>query len=160
MKKKLKKLRKQINLFVFICIGSLVLSNTFADDEFWLLTKTEYALLDVENSVDEKLNYSLNSGPKINLVYPNIIEKVDAPVNIFIKFENSPEGSEPDMDTLVVKLKGLITLDITKRVEKFIEGYELNIKNAQIPKGRHKILIMIMDINYNYSERLITFTVS
>ena len=63
-------------------------------------------------------------------------------------------------DTLIVKLKGLITLDITKRVEKFIEGYELNIKNAQIPKGKHKILIMIMDINYNYSERLITFTVS
>ena len=160
LKKKLKKLRKQINLFVFICISTLVLSNAFADDEFWLLTETEYALLDIENSIDEKLNYSLNTGPKINLVSPNIIEKVDAPVNIFIKFENSPEGSEPNMDTLIVKLKGLITLDITKRVEKFIEGYELNIKNAQIPKGKHKILIMIMDINYNYSERLITFTVS
>ena len=160
LKKRLKKLRKQINLFVFLCIASLVLSNTFADDEFWLLTETEYALLDVENSIDEKLNYSLNTGPKINLVSPNIIEKVDAPVDIFIKFEKSPEGSEPNMDTLIVKLKGLITLDITKRVEKFIDGYELNIKNAQVPKGKHKILIMIMDINYNYSERLITFTVS
>ena len=74
LKKRLKKLRKQINLFVFLCIGSLVLSNTFADNEFWLLTETEYALLDVENSIDEKLNYSLNTGPKINLVSPNIID--------------------------------------------------------------------------------------
>ena len=85
LEEEIKKLRKQINLFVFICIGSLVLSNTFADDEFWLLTESEYALLDVENSIDEKLNYSLNTGPKINLVSPSIVEKVDAPVNIFNK---------------------------------------------------------------------------
>ena len=64
------------------------------------------------------------------------------------------------MGTLIVKMKGLITLDITKRLEKYIEGYELNIQNAQIPRGKHKILIMIMDINNNYSEKLITFTVS
>ena len=160
LKKKLKKLRKQIKLFLFFCLSGLFLSNTVTADEFWLLTENEYALLDIENSFDEKLNYSLSAGPKISLISPNVIEKVNTPVNISIKFENSPEGNEPDMGTLIVKMKGLITLDITKRLEKYIEGYELNIQNAQIPRGKHKILIMIMDINNNYSEKLITFTVS
>ena len=160
LKKKLKKLRKQIKLLIFFCFGNLIFFNAAASDELWLLTEAEYALLQVEKSIDEKLNYSPNDGPKISLLSPNIIEKVNTPVDILIKFGNSSHGNEPNMDTLIVKMKGLITIDITKRIEKYIEGYELNIKNAQIPKGRHKILIMIMDVDNNYSERLITFMVS
>ena len=38
------------------------------------------------------------------------------------------------MNSLIVKMKGLITLDITKRVEKFIDGTNLNIEEANIPK--------------------------
>ena len=160
LRKKLEKLKKQIKFSVFFCFGVLALNNIVSANEFWLLTETEYKFLEVENSIDEKLNYSFNTGPKISLISPNIIEKVDTPVNIFIKFENNPNGIRPNMDTLIVKMKGLITLDITKRVKKYIEGYELNIKEAKIPKGRHKILITIMDVDNNYSERLITFTVS
>ena len=64
------------------------------------------------------------------------------------------------MGSLIVHMKGFITLDITKRVEKYINGKELNIEDAKIPKGKHNILIMIMDMQENYSERLISFVVN
>ena len=73
LRKKLEKLRKQIKFSVFFCFGVLALNNTVSANEFWLLTDTEYKLLEVENSIDEKLNYSLNTGPKISLISPNIV---------------------------------------------------------------------------------------
>ena len=57
-------------------------------------------------------------------------------------------------------MKGLITIDITKRVIKFINGNELNIHGANIPKGRHNILFMIVDEANQYSEKLISFKVT
>ncbi len=128
--------------------------------DFWLISDNEYLSLKVDDSLDLKLSTSYDKGPKITLVSPNISKKITAPVNISLRFENSPTGIEPNMDSLIVQMKGLITLDITKRIKKYIKGRELNIENAKIPKGRHNIVFMIMDQEMNYSERLLSFRIN
>ena len=160
LKKKLRKLKKQISFLIFvITLTTITFANSYGSD-FWLISENEYLSLKVNNSIDQKLSYLANKGPKITLVSPNIAEKIFTPVNISLRFENSPNGIEPNMDSLVVQMKGLIILDITKRIKQFIKGKELNIENAKIPKGRHNIVFMIMDEEMNYSERLLSFKVN
>lgn len=159
LKKKLRKLKNQISFTLVTILLTSLFCTVANGSEFWLISENEYSLLKVDNTLDLKLGLAYNKGPKINLIEPNINNAVLAPVNIYIKFEKSPSGSKPQMNTLIVKMKGIISLDITKRVEKFINGTELNIENANIPRGKHNILIMIMDADNNYSERLISFIV-
>ena len=159
LKRKLKKQKKQINSFLTLLLLALFFfTNSYAED-FWLISEKEYASLKTNESFEQQLNSSSSIGPKIILVSPNIVEKISAPVHIYLKFDNSSSGIEPNMDSLIVHMKGLISLDITKRVEKYIDGKELNIEDAKIPKGRHNIHIMIMDMMDNYSDRLISFVV-
>ena len=159
LKKRLRKHKKQTNFFlIFLLLTIFFSANSYAED-FWLISEEEYSSLKVDESFNQQLSYSANNGPRITLVSPNIVDKVSAPVNIFLKFDSSPTGIEPNMGSLIVHMKGFITLDITKRVEKYINGKELNIEDAKIPKGKHNILIMIMDLQENYSERLISFIV-
>ena len=160
MKKKLRKLKKQISFALATFLAATFVNVVAYGSDFWLISDNEYLSLKVDDSLDLKLSTSYDKGPKITLVSPNIAEKISAPVNINLIFENSPTGIEPNMDSLIVQMKGLITLDITKRVKKYIKGKELNIENAKIPKGRHNIVFMIMDQEMNYSERLLSFKIN
>jgi len=160
LKKKLRKLKNQISFYIASILLTTFVCAVANGSEFWLISDNEYSLLEVDNTLDLKLSSNYDKGPKITLVSPNIAEKISAPVNIYLKFENSPNGIEPDMDSLIVQMKGLVTLDITERVKPFIKGQEINIENAKIPKGRHNIVFMIMDLEMNYSERLLSFRVN
>ena len=160
LKKKLRKLKNQISISIATILLTTFVCAVANGNEFWLISENEYSSLEVDNNLDLKLSSIYDKGPKITLVSPNIAEKISAPVNIYLRFENSPNGIEPDMDSLIVQMKGLITLDITKRIKPFIKGKEINIENAKIPNGRHNIVFMIMDLEMNYSERLLSFIIN
>lgn len=159
LKKKLKKQQKAVSFLLIIALANIIYFAQAESSDFWLISESEYNTLRPENTFIENLSYGSDNGPRINLIQPKITDKVSTPVNIYLRFEDSPTGSRPNMNSLIVKMKGLITLDITKRVEKFIDGTNLNIEEANIPKGKHNILIMIMDMDHNYSERLISFVI-
>ena len=159
-----KKLRKRHNnsklllclLLIFFNSNSLLLA-----DNAWLITPNEYLLLGkgVSDNV-ELLNNNDANGPIIVLAKPKITDKVLAPVNITINFLPGKSDALPNMESLTVLLKGLITIDITNRIKPYINGNILEITDAKIPKGKHKILFMIQDNEENYSERLIKFKIS
>lgn len=161
-KKKLKK-HSSSNFFSFITFGLLLLFNTeiIQAEDFWIISDDEYSQIrSIDQDFGENLSSTISNGPIIKIVEPKKIEKVISPVSIKLQFLPSINGHQPNMKSLIVHMKGLITLDITKRVEKFIKGNEINIKDANIPKGRHKILFMIVDEANQYSEKLVSFKVS
>ena len=111
LKKKLRKLKNKISLSLATILLTTFFCAVANGNEFWLISENEYSSLEVDNTLDFKLGSTYDKGPKITLVSPNIAEIVSAPVNIYLRFENSPNGIEPDMDSLIVQMKGLITLD-------------------------------------------------
>ena len=160
-KKRSKKLNSNYLSCIVFCLFFTFSFSSVNADEFWLLSNDEYnQIKSLDTNFAENLSTSITNGPVIKIVEPKVIEKVSSPVNIKLQFLPSSNGYLPNMKSLIVHMKGLITLDITQRVEKFIKGNEIYIKDANIPKGRHKILFMIVDEANQYSEKLVSFKVS
>jgi len=163
-----RKLRKQRNSFQIV-LSVLALSllslyssgNTISPEYFWLVSPEEFIELGANESDNYQPLSSVNSnGPVIELMQPNIAEHVTAPIDIVINFLPGASQAQPNMKSLIIALKGIITIDITKRLEPFINGTTLNVQDAKIPKGKHQILVMIQDQQENYSERLIKIKVN
>ena len=163
-----RKLRKQRNSFQIV-LSVLALSllslyssgNTISPEYFWLVSPEEFIELGANESDNYQPLSSVNSnGPVIELMQPNIAEHVTAPIDIVINFLPGASQAQPNMKSLIIALKGIITIDITKRLKPFINGTTLNVQDAKIPKGKHQILVMIQDQQENYSERLIKIKVN
>ena len=162
LKKKLRKLRNNFQIVLSALILSLYsYSSAISAEEFWLVSPEEFIELGVNASDTYQLLSATNSnGPVIELMQPNIAEQVTAPIDIVINFLPGASQAQPNMKSLIIALKGIITIDITKRLEPFINGTTLNVQDAKIPKGKHQILVMIQDQQENYSERLIKIKVN
>ena len=163
-----RKLRKQRNSFQIV-LSVLALSllslyssgNTISPEYFWLVSPEEFIELGANESDNYQPLSSVNSnGPVIELMQPNIAEQVTTPIDIVINFLPGASQAQPNMKSLIIALKGIITIDITKRLKPFINGTTLNVQDAKIPKGKHQILVMIQDQQENYSERLIKIKVN
>ena len=128
-KKRSKRLNSNyVSYLAFWLLFTLSFSSVNAD-EFWLLSNDEYnQIKSLDTNFAENLSTSITNGPVIKIVEPKVIEKVSSPVNIKLQFLPSSNGYLPNMKSLIVHMKGLITLDITQRVEKFIKGNEIYIK--------------------------------
>ncbi len=92
-------------------------------------------------------------GPSILVKQPKLLEKVTSPIDIFVSFVPGKSGKGPDMETLQVTLIGLLDFDITDRVQKYVVGESLDIIDADLPKGRHKIRLSIKDVGGSPNER-------
>ena len=163
-----RKLRKQRNSFQIV-LSVLALSllslyssgNTISPEYFWLVSPEEFIELGANESDNYQPLSSVNSnGPVIELMQPNIAEQITTPIDIVINFLPGASQAQPNMKSLIIALKGIITIDITKRLKPFINGTTLNVQDAKIPKGKHQILVMIQDQQENYSERLIKIKVN
>lgn len=162
LKKKLRKLRNNFQIVLSALILSLYsYSSAISAEEFWLVLPEEFIELGVNASDTYQLLSATNSnGPVIELMQPNIAEQVTTPIDIVINFLPGASQAQPNMKSLIIALKGIITIDITKRLKPFINGTTLNVQDAKIPKGKHQILVMIQDQQENYSERLIKIKVN
>jgi len=162
LKKKLRKQRNNFQIVLSVLILSLYsYSNAISAEVFWLFSPEEFIELGANESDTYQSLSSVNSnGPVIELMQPNIAEQVTTPIDIVINFLPGASEAQPNMKSLIIALKGIITIDITKRLKPFINGTTLNVQDAKIPKGKHRILVMIQDQQDNYSERLIKIKVN
>ena len=162
LKKKLRKLRNNFQILLSVLILSLYsYSSAISAKDFWLVSPEEFIELGANASDAYQLLSTANSnGPVIELIQPNISEQVTAPIDIVINFLPGESQAQPNMKSLIIALKGIISIDITKRLKPFINGTTLNVQDAKIPKGKHRILVMIQDQQDNYSERLIKIKVN
>jgi hypothetical protein len=57
------------------------------------------------------------------------------------------------METLLVTLIGLFDIDITDRLREYIIRTNLNVEDADLPTGTHRLRMSIKDVEGNPNER-------
>lgn len=97
--------------------------------------------------------------PKIEVLSPNVAGAVHSPFEIRLKFV--PEnGTQIVVDSFKV-LYGVFGLDITSRVMKLAEfsNNTLRIDRANIPPGKHRLLLRIKDSQHREGQQELTVVV-
>ncbi|MCO6431019.1 MAG: hypothetical protein J5J00_09175 [Deltaproteobacteria bacterium] len=92
-----------------------------------------------------------SEGPVIEFVAPRPESEVEKPVAISISFK---ENQAPiDISSLEVSYLKLFSIDITDRVKPYVTDIGIDIKEAELPSGSHKVKFSIRDIQNNLTER-------
>jgi len=145
---------------LLIALPVLVLSlpaGAVSDD--WLITPAEAALQIRDGNYAEQVAAVEGPGPEIVLKNPKMLKKLRSPIDIFIAFEPGQSGQPADMKTLKVTLIGFININITDRLREYIKGTSLDVEEAKLPSGKHRLRMRIMDVAGNPNERDVVVTV-
>lgn len=144
-----------------ILLLSLGLSTPgMAAEHHWLITPDEgeraghVPLSDMLPAAAEQ-----GPGPLIVVMNPAALERLHSPVNILVRFEAGGSGQQPDMKSLSVTLRGLISIDITDRLRDYLLGTTLAVRDAELPVGSHRIRLTVSDLAGNLSARDVTLIV-
>ena len=98
-------------------------------------------------------------GPVIVLKNPKMLQRLTSPIDIFIAFEPGMSGKPADMKSLKVTLIGFININITDRLIEYINGTSLDVEEANLPSGEHRLRMRIEDVDGNPNERDVVVTV-
>lgn len=97
--------------------------------------------------------------PIIEVLTPVIAGAISSPTPIKMVFQaNAPSNVKPD--TFKV-LYGTFEIDITKRItgKTPVTEQGLQVAQAELPKGRHKLLISVQDTNGRVGNKVIEFEI-
>ncbi len=106
-----------------------------------LITAHE-AQLPPDNSV---LRSGIERGPEIVPVYPPPkTGMIQSPFDFKVKFEPHG-GTQINLDTLTVVYKRIPAIDLTARVKPYVHPDGIDMPNAEVPAGAHRIMIFVKD---------------
>ena len=133
-----------------------------AAEKRWLITPSEAARVAGSPPDSDTLPVAAaeGRGPQIVVMNPRALERLRSPVNILIRFEPGASGQPPDMKSLSVTLRGLISIDITDRLKEYLIGASLEVHDAELPTGNHRIRLTLTDMGGNLSARDVTLIVA
>ena len=97
--------------------------------------------------------------PLIELSAPKLSTAVSSPTPIELKFQSMPPSTVKP-ETFKV-LYGSFEIDITKRILNVAKVTEsgVNVKEASLPKGKHKLLMVVEDTTGRRGNKTIEFEV-
>jgi hypothetical protein len=133
----------------FVCIGF----SAWGDEQGWLVTPEEAAMQLKDGEFIEPMAAKKGPGPLIVVKSPKILKQLRSPVDIHVVFEPGASGRPAAMKTLRVLLVGFIPINITDRLRKYIDGHSLNLEQAELPTGKHRMRMRIKDVDGNANER-------
>jgi hypothetical protein len=151
-------LLRSSTLLVMLSAVFLSLTAGAATDE-WLITPLESQMQVRDGNYAEPVAATEGPGPEIVLKNPKMFKKLRSPIDIFIAFEPGKSGKPADMETLKVTLIGFIDINITDRLREYIRGTSLDVEEAKLPSGEHRLRMRIKDVDGNPNERDIVVTV-
>jgi hypothetical protein len=93
--------------------------------------------------------------PLIDILKPEAVAdlKVKAPFAISVLFKSQADAA---IDPATFKVMyGAFKIDITSRITKFVKVTKdgFNLENAQIPSGKHRLTMQVMDEKQRVAER-------
>jgi hypothetical protein len=128
----------------------------------WLVTPSDALSYQGEEGYAQLPMLSAKSvTPLIEVLKPelNAELKVKAPFTITVHFKGQPDAAIVPSTFKI--LYGALKFDITNRITKFVtitnEGF--SIENAQIPVGKHKLILQVEDEKHRLAERELKFEV-
>ena len=121
---------------------------TFADS--WFITPEEAALAPAARTdlLQGEEHFAIGredmeSGPIIKVEKPKIGVPQNSPIEIVVKF--APRNHPVDLSTLEVELVKFINIDITDRVAEYTTEQGIQLKEANVPLGSHRVRIALAD---------------
>ncbi len=106
------------------------------------LITPEEAQLPADNS---RLRTGIERALDIIPVYPAPKSAaIQSPFNFRVKFR-AHGNAQIDLDSLVIVYKKVPAIDLTERVRPFVQPDGINMPNAEVPPGAHRILILLRD---------------
>jgi len=131
----------------------ILCSQVWAATDDWLITPDEAAMQMRDGNYAETVAATVGPGPAIVLKNPKMLQKLRSPIDIFIAFEPGKSGRPADMKTLKITLIGFININITDRLIEYITGTNLDVQEAKLPSGKHRLRMRIKDVDGNPNER-------
>ncbi len=98
--------------------------------------------------------------PQIRILAPPLGRPLTAPLDLDVQFV--PTSSAPIRpDTFRLCYIGLVTMDLTKRITDRVTVSEkgLHVSGAQLPRGRHRLLLLIADERGRLGRREAVFDI-
>jgi hypothetical protein len=94
---------------------------------------------------DAQMRSGIERGPDIVPVYPAPKSAmIQSPFGFRVKFE-AHGNTRVDLDTLTIVYKRTPDIDLTARVKPFFRPDGIDMPNAEVPPGTHRIWIFIKD---------------
>jgi hypothetical protein len=123
----------------------------------WLISPEEAAFAPApEDSLIR--SRSVNSkGPRIDVIKPAEDAPQQSPLEIQVRFYPNPAAVNPE--SVKVQLVKFISIDITDRVKPYLSESGINVKEANIPAGKHLVRITVSDGEGETSSREIELQV-
>lgn len=121
----------------------------------WLVTPEEAAQPKARALIPTK---SDPGGPRVTVRRPGIAVEIKPPVTIDIAFEPQ-DGARVDLGSLKVTYMSLFDVDITERLQPYLNPTGIHAEDADIPPGQHTIEIAIRDAAGRRSVERLSFRV-
>ena len=142
----------------------LIASVPGADAENWFITPEEAAMAPAARTdpLQGGEHFAIGRedvevGPIIQVEKPQMGVPQNSPMEIVVKFV--PRSHPVDLRTLEVELVKFINIDITDRVVEYTTEQGIQLKEANIPLGAHRVRIALADITGAVSVREFLFEV-
>ncbi len=126
-----------------------------------LITKQEAALADAPEGpkiAGKLLEEEAGQGPFIILNSPKNEGRYPKPIKIDILFIPRDDAAI-DLSTLKVIYVKIFNIDITARVKKHATDKGIQIPEAELPSGKHKLKILLADTEGHLSTQNLVFVV-
>lgn len=109
---------------------------------------------------DSQLRSGIERGPDIIALYPPPkTGMIQSPFTFRVKFEPHG-GAQIDLDSLTVIYKRIPAIDLTVRVMPYAHPDGINMPNAEVPAGVHRIAIFVKDSAGHQGQADIYFDVA
>jgi hypothetical protein len=94
---------------------------------------------------DSQLRSGIERGPDIIAIYPPLkTGMIQSPFGFRVKFQ-AHGGTQIDPDSLTVVYKRIPAIDLTARVKPYVRADGIDMPDAEVPAGSHRIIIFIRD---------------
>ena len=124
-----------------------------------LVSQSELDALPIDTVVSWSNKPTSPEGPLIEIASPVNNATYEGPFPIKVEFLPGPKGHAVDIASLKLEYKKAWGIDITDRVRDFVTGTVIDVKESELPTGRHTVEIEIADTENNLSRQIFTVTV-
>lgn len=138
-----------MSLCISIPIGAVAGAGNGITTGTWFITPEEAAMPQASElaasggAVLDVGREDINVGPLIEVLKPLDGGQVSSPVEVAVRF--IPRLEPIDIASLRVSIVKFLTIDITDRVKPHATAEGIQVKEARIPSGKHRVRIAVSD---------------
>ena len=168
-----------MRVWLWTIVAAILASVSVAADTFDLVTEREAATWNAARSTEPKdfstrdlrednsaptCNSTPNNdadNPQIRILAPPLGRSLIAPLDIDVQFVPTGGAAPIRPETFRFCYVGLVTMDLTKRITDRVTVSEkgLHVAGAQLPRGRHHLLLLIADQRGRLGRREAVFDI-